>query len=109
VQAIHKKCAKAYRLDGDEAWLLLLAGSPSAPASTFIFPPFIDLTGLAAETAALLTGSVFARRYPLPRVASCGLQVGAGVSVAEGHRAAAQRPIPDLLASRAPLDRLAGY
>jgi len=60
VEAIKIKCGKSYRLDGDEdLWLLLLGGSPAAPASTFVFTAFLDLAQLSAFTDEQLARSGF--------------------------------------------------
>src|SRR5436309_378378 len=44
VERITSKCGKSYRLhDDEELWLVLLGASSAAPASTFIFTPFLNL------------------------------------------------------------------
>jgi hypothetical protein len=65
VQAIRSKCGKTYRLDGDDSalWLLLLGASSAAPASTFVFTPFLDLGRLAAQADEQLVRSAFSRCY----------------------------------------------
>lgn len=63
VRAIESKCGKRYSVDGDDLWLLLVGGSPAAPGSTFVFPPFLDLKRLAALTHERLARSGFSRCY----------------------------------------------
>jgi len=63
IQAIESKCGRRYSVDGDDLWLLLLGGSPSAPRSTFIFPPFLDLARLTALTHERLARSGFSCCY----------------------------------------------
>ena len=63
VRAIESKCGKRYSLDGDDPWLLLLGGSSAAPASTFIFTPFLDLARLSDRTHEQLARSAFSHCY----------------------------------------------
>lgn len=63
VRAIERKWRKRYSVDGDDLWLLLLAGSTSAPGSTSVFPQFLDLERLAGLTHERLTRSGFSRCY----------------------------------------------
>jgi len=63
VRAVESKCGKRYSVDGDDLWLLLLGGSPAAPASTFIFTPFLDLARLSDRTHEQLGRSAFSRCY----------------------------------------------
>jgi len=62
-RAIESKCGESYSLDGDEegVWLLLLGGSPAAPASTSIFSP--DVAQLNGRTHEQLSHSTFSRCY----------------------------------------------
>jgi hypothetical protein len=62
-RAIESKCGRRYIVDGDDLWLLLLGGSPAAPASTFIFTPFLDLARLSDRTHEQLARSAFSRCY----------------------------------------------
>jgi hypothetical protein len=61
--SIEKKCTKTYELadDVDEVWLLLCGGSTAAPASTFVFTPFLNLARLNSNDA--LSGATFSRCY----------------------------------------------
>jgi hypothetical protein len=66
VRAIESKCGRSnsYSLDGDEdLWLLLVGGSSAAPASTFIFTPYLDLARLSGRTHDQLARSGFSRSY----------------------------------------------
>jgi hypothetical protein len=65
VERIDSKCRNnSYLIDDDEdLWLLLLGGSPAAPASTFIFTPFLNLVELNALTHTTLQSSRFSCCY----------------------------------------------